>query len=114
MAATPYSNFDVGAALRTDSGNIYTGCNIEVANYSNTLHAEEVAVAEAVKNGDTDFDTLVVTTESGAAPCGMCRQTLSEFDDGSLRIILDDGKETYERTLRELLPDVFSDEDILD
>ena len=82
-AHVPYSEYRVGAALRTADGTVYTGCNIENANYSNSLHAEEVAVAEAVKNGHHEFDRLVVTSgvRDGVTPGGLCRQTLAEFAD---------------------------------
>ncbi|MFC6726844.1 cytidine deaminase, partial [Halobium palmae] len=80
-AYVPYSEYRVGAALRTADGEVFVGCNIENANYSNSLHAEEVAVAEAVKNGHTEFERLAVTSgaRDGVTPCGMCRQTLAEF-----------------------------------
>lgn len=110
-AHVPYSEYRVGAALQTADGTVYTGCNIENANYSNSLHAEEVAIAEAVKNGHREFDRLVVTSEvrDGVTPCGMCRQTLREFADGGLPVICDEGDgETSEYTLGELLPNTIS------
>ena len=61
-AYVPYSEYRVGAALRTADGETYVGCNIENANYSNSLHAEEVAVAEAVKRGHTEFNALAVVS----------------------------------------------------
>lgn len=71
-AHVPYSEYRVGAALRTADGTVYTGCNIENANYSNSLHAEEVALAEAVKNGHREFDRIAVTSgvRDGVTPCG--------------------------------------------
>ncbi|SFG77789.1 cytidine deaminase [Halopelagius inordinatus] len=110
-AYVPYSEYTVGAALRTADGEVYVGCNIENANYSNSLHAEEVAVADAVKSGSTEFDRLAVTSgaKDGVTPCGMCRQTLAEFADESLVVVCDEGgEETTEYTLGELLPDTIS------
>ncbi len=110
-AYVPYSKYRVGAAIRTADGTVYTGCNIENANYSNSLHAEEVAIAEAVKNGHEAFDRIAVTSgvRDGVTPCGMCRQTLAEFADGDLVVICDEGDgEVSEYTLDELLPNTIS------
>ncbi len=110
-AYVPYSEYRVGAALRTADGTVYTGCNIENANYSNSLHAEEVAIAEAVKNGHDSFDRIAVTSgvRDGVTPCGMCRQTLAEFADGDLVVACDEGDgEVSEYTLGELLPNTIS------
>ena len=110
-AYVPYSEYRVGAALRTVDGTVFVGCNIENANYSNSLHAEEVAIAEAVKNGYTEFDRLAVTSSvrDGVTPCGMCRQTLAEFCDEDLPVVCDEGEgETTEYTLGELLPNTIS------
>ena len=112
-AYVPYSEYRVGAALRTADGTVYTGCNIENANYSNSLHAEEVALAEAVKNGHREFDRIAVTSgvRDGVTPCGMCRQTLAEFCDDDLRVLCDEGGEsTTEYTLGELLPETIGPE----
>jgi cytidine deaminase len=106
-AYVPYSDYTVGAALRTADGAVFTGCNIENANYSNSLHAEEVAIAEAVKHGHREFDRLAVTSgaRDGVTPCGMCRQTLAEFCDDDLPVICDEGDDSMtEYTLGELLP----------
>ncbi|GAB3706886.1 cytidine deaminase [Halorubrum pallidum] len=106
-AHVPYSEYRVGAALRTADGAVYTGCNIENANYSNSLHAEEVAVAEAVKNGHREFDRIAVSSgvRDGVTPCGMCRQTLTEFAAADLVVVCDEGDgETSEYALGELLP----------
>jgi cytidine deaminase len=106
-AHTPYSGYAVGAALETSAGPVYTGCNVEVANYSNSLHAEEVAVGTAVADGHRTFDRLAVVSgeRDGVTPCGMCRQTLAEFCPPEFEIACDsgDGVETY--SLGELLPE---------
>jgi cytidine deaminase len=105
-AYVPYSEYPVGAALRTTDGTVYVGCNLENANYSNSLHAEEVAIAEAVKNGDDEFEALAVVSAArdGVTPCGMCRQTLSEFADPTLPIYCGEGDAVIQYTLGELLP----------
>jgi len=115
-AHVPYSEYRVGAALRTADSSVFVGCNIENANYSNSLHAEEVAVAEAVKTGHTDFERLAVTSAArdGAAPCGMCRQTLAEFADKDLEIVCDRGERVDTYTLGELLPKTISEETLDD
>jgi cytidine deaminase len=107
-AYVPYSEYTVGAALRTADGTVFTGCNIENANYSNSLHAEEVAVAAAVTNGHHEFDRLAVSSgvRDGVTPCGMCRQTLAEFCDEDLPVVCDEGDGTTSvYTLGELLPE---------
>ncbi|ESS02590.1 MAG: cytidine deaminase [uncultured archaeon A07HR67] len=112
-AHVPYSEYRVGAALRAADGSVYTGCNIENANYSNSLHAEEVAVAKAVTSGHDAFDRLAVSSgvRDGVTPCGMCRQTLAEFAADDLVIVCDEGGDaTSEYTLGELLPDSISAE----
>jgi cytidine deaminase len=80
-AHAPYSGFKVGSALRTRSGEIVTGCNIENASFGLTLCAERVAVFKAVSEGIRDFDAIVVLADSSrrTAPCGPCRQILWEF-----------------------------------
>ncbi|MFC6614571.1 cytidine deaminase [Halopenitus salinus] len=110
-AHVPYSEYAVGAALRAADGTVYTGCNLENANYSNSLHAEEVAIAKAVTGGHESFDRLAVASDArdGVTPCGMCRQTLVEFCEPDLEIVCDegDGKSTS-YTLGELLPAAIS------
>lgn len=110
-AYAPYSSYPVGAALRTADGTVYTGCNIENANYSNSLHAEEVAIGKAVSDGHREFDALAVSSANrdGVTPCGMCRQTLAEFCPDEFPITCDpasDEGQTYQ--LGELLPDTIT------
>lgn len=80
-AHAPFSRFKVGAALRTDAGEIVTGCNIENASYGLTLCAERVAVFKAISEGLKRFDAIAVVADSPrlTAPCGPCRQILWEF-----------------------------------
>ncbi len=105
-AHAPYSHFKVGAALRTRSGEIVTGCNIENATYGLTLCAERTAVFKAVSEGFKRFDAVAVVVDSPllAAPCGACRQILWEFC-GNVWIRLQNLK-GQSKTLRlvELLP----------
>jgi len=108
-AYAPYSNYRVGAALRTKSGRIYTGVNIESAAYPTTICAERVAVYKAVSEGELDFDVIAVVTENGGSPCGSCRQALAEFGLKTL-VLLADGKENLvkEMTVADLLPEAFT------
>ncbi|MFD1515326.1 cytidine deaminase [Halomarina rubra] len=109
-AYVPYSEYPVGAALETADGEVFLGCNIENANYSNSLHAEEVAIAEAVKNGHDEFTRLAVASaaEDGVTPCGMCRQTLAEFGDADLPVLCDEGDHIAEYVLGDLIPNTIS------
>ena len=99
-AHAPYSNFRVGAALITDSGNIYTGCNIENASYPATICAEDVAVFKAISEGETKINTLAVAcidAESDTAifPCGISRQRMSEFNTENVIVVNNDGYKKY-------------------
>lgn len=113
-AHVPYSEYPVGAALQTTDGSILTGCNVEIANYSNTLHAEEIAVGTAIRDGFSEFEALAVAsaTRDGVTPCGMCRQTLVEFCDPTLPIYTDDAGEVVTHRLDDLLPAAISEEDL--
>lgn len=110
----PYSEYYVGAALETADGTVFTGCNIENANYSNSVHAEELAISKAVADGHRSFRRLAVSSDrrDGVTPCGMCRQSLSEFCGADLRVLCDDGDEIPKYTLGELLPNTITGEDL--
>ena len=105
-AYVPYSEYPVGAALETTAGEVYRGFNVEVVNYSNSLHAEEVALTGALRAGETDFERVAVVSaeHDGLTPCGMCRQTLAEFCQESLPIVTEADGEISRYTLGELLP----------
>jgi cytidine deaminase len=78
-AYAPYSRFQVGAAVMTKSGKLFTGCNVENAAYGLTLCAERVAISSAVADGERQFVGLAIAAPGGAAPCGACRQFAAEF-----------------------------------
>jgi cytidine deaminase len=108
-AFCPYSNFPVGAALRTASGKIYHGVNIENASFGLTICAERVAASTAVAAGDREFSAIAVVSRGGVSPCGACRQFLAEFNP-SLPIVTIDSlnpSEFRETTLDVLLPSRF-------
>ena len=110
----PYSAYRVGAALRSADGTVYTGCNVENANLSNTMHAEELALGRAVMDGRREFDRLAVSSDrrDGVTPCGRCRQSLVEFCQDDLVVVCDEGDGVAEYTLGELLPAAMASEPI--
>jgi cytidine deaminase len=109
LAYAPYSNYPVGAALRTKTGRIYTGVNIENAAYPHTMCAERVAVFKAVSEGETEFEVIAVATNNGGSPCGGCRQVLAEFGLDTIVLFADgDGNLKNELTVSELLPEAFT------
>lgn len=80
-SVAPFSNFLVGAAVRTENGKVYTGCNVESASYGLTVCAERVAIWKALSEGERNFTELAVVadTETLTPPCGTCRQIIWEF-----------------------------------
>ena len=112
-AYAPYSNYTVGAALRTKTGRVYSGVNVENAAYPTGICAERVAVFKAVSEGERDFEVIAVVTDNGGSPCGACRQVLSEFGLDTVVLIADgDGKLSMETTVRNLLPEAFLPHDL--
>ena len=108
-AYAPYSNYHVGAALRTKTGRIFTGINVENAAYPQTMCAERVAVFKAVSEGEKEFEVISVVTDNGGSPCGGCRQVLAEFGLDTIVLLADrNGKLLVETTVRELLPQAFT------
>ncbi|KQC05521.1 MAG: cytidine deaminase [Candidatus Cloacimonas sp. SDB] len=107
-AYAPYSGYKIGAALRTASGKIYTGCNVENSSYGLTICAERAAVFNAVSRGEKDFKEIVVFSDSDVlfTPCGACRQVLKEFS-GSLKVTVISGKKILNTTVDDLLPHGF-------
>jgi len=110
-AYVPYSKYHVGAALRTKTGRIFTGVNIENAAYPQTMCAERVAIFKAVSEGEKEFEVIAVVTDNGGSPCGGCRQVLAEFGLDTL-VLLANGKGELlkEMTVNELLPEAFTPE----
>lgn len=109
-AYVPYSRFRVGAAIKTDKGNVYTGANIENVSYGATNCAERTAAFKAVFEGEIKFDTVAIASDSEdfIYPCGICRQVLAEFGSDDLKILCSNIKGEYkEYTLGELLPGAF-------
>jgi cytidine deaminase len=108
-AYAPYSNFKVGAAVETEGGDIYTGCNVESASYGLTVCAERVAIWKGISRGASRFGRIAVVcdTEELTPPCGICRQIIWEFC-GDVPVILSNlhGK-TETIRMSELLPRAF-------
>lgn len=105
FAYVPYSKFQVGAALLTKNGKLYTGCNIENASFGATNCAERTAIFKAVSEGEKQFDRIAVVSSSGqhTFPCGICRQVMSEFmPEGE--VIFDNGQDMLIVKVSELLP----------
>lgn len=115
FAYVPYSKFKVGAVLRTKSGEIIRGANIENASYGLCNCAERTALFKAYSEGIMDFDLLVVVadTDRPVPPCGACRQVISELCEPHMEVILTNLKGDIERvTVTELLPGAFSPKDL--
>lgn len=109
LAYAPYSNYTVGAALVTVSGDVFLGCNVENASYGLTVCAERVAIFKAVSEGNRRFRTLAIASSSqrGTGPCGACRQVLQEFSDNLVIFVRDAEAGLVEVNLDELLPRAF-------
>lgn len=110
-AWAPYSEFPVGAAVLTDSGEIITGCNVENASYGLTICAERVAVCSAVTKGHRKIPAICISLTGVVVPCGACRQFLVEFSPQML-VLLDNtsaaiGTEPELVLLSDLLPRAF-------
>lgn len=108
-AYAPYSRFPVGAAVLSQSGQTFTGVNVENASSGLTVCAERVAVFNAVAGQAGPFVAIAVATAGGGAPCGACRQVLAEFADELLVLLVDAERpeNVIERNLSELLPHPF-------
>ena len=118
-AYAPYSDFAVGAAILTDSGKIFTGCNIENMSYGAAICAERTAAVKAVSEGETEFIAIAVYHPGNDMPypCGICRQVLNEFSP-RMRVLVTWGGQasepvqTDETTLDALLPNSFGPESL--
>lgn len=120
---SPYSNFQVGAALLTQNGNIYKGCNIENSAYSPTNCAERTAFFKAISEGESEFLAIAIvgnlkdcedSQRDYCAPCGVCRQVMAEFCDlKNFKVIIAKNENDYkEYYLEQLLPLAFTKDNI--
>jgi cytidine deaminase len=109
QSVAPFSNFLVGAALRTESGKVYTGCNVESASYGLTVCAERVAIWKALSEGERQFTELAVVadTETLTPPCGTCRQIIWEFARGARIVFANLKGDSEEFHISDLLPRAF-------
>ena len=121
MAYTPYSHFNVGAALLTKDGRVYRGCNIENASYTPSNCAERTAFFKAVSDGIMDFSAIAIVggpaktgSHSICSPCGVCRQVMMEFcDPKTFKIILGTDESDFKvYTLEQMLPLGFGPENL--
>jgi len=106
---SPYSNYKVGAALLTKSGKTYIGTNVENASFPAGVCAERVAIFDAIKKGDKNFEALAIYADGQhyPYPCGICRQVMAEFSKDLKVIVARNENDYVEKTISELLPDMF-------
>lgn len=113
----PYSKYHVGACIEADDGRRFWGANIENASYGATNCAERSAVFAAYSNGcrRENIKALAIVSDGDriAAPCGICRQVLSELLEEDTPIYLSNGKEEVDTCMRDLLPMQFTQEDVI-
>ena len=109
-----YSNFHVGAALQTADGKIYLGGNIESPSYSLTICAERTAIFKAISEGERNFKAIAVVgdTDDFCAPCGACRQIISDLCGDIDVVLINSRKETKVLKISELLPFAFTAKDL--
>jgi len=109
QSVAPFSNFLVGAAVRTEKGMVYTGCNVESASYGLTVCAERVAIWKALSEGERQFTELAVVadTESLTPPCGTCRQIIWEFAKHATVVLANLRGQRETVSIKELLPRAF-------
>jgi cytidine deaminase len=109
QSIAPFSNFLVGAAVRTAEGKVYIGCNVESASYGLTVCAERVAIWKALSEGERNFTELAIVadTDTLTPPCGTCRQIIWEFAKNATIILGNLKGETEVVSIRELLPRAF-------
>ena len=114
-AYTPYSNFKVGAALLTNDGKVFHGCNVENASYGLCNCAERTAIFTAATAGERKITAVVVYTPTSTptTPCGACRQVINEFGANAVVISVCDSAKRIETTLRALLGEAFGRENLI-
>ena len=112
MAYVPYSGFQVGAALKTASGKVYTGCNIENSSFGATNCAERTAIFKAISEGEREFTEIAVVSSAGdiTYPCGICRQVMAEFMPDAKIYFENSQKEVVESSVHEVMPFMFNNE----
>ena len=113
FAFSPYGKFQVGCALRTKTGKVYMGCNVENAGIQ-SICAERTAFVKAISEGEREFECITIVGSpigeeiSGEIlPCGYCRQFIRQFLDDDFKIYTADGNEVKEYSIDELLPHAF-------
>ena len=109
-AVAPYSNYTVGAAVVTESGEIIGGCNVESSSYGLTCCAERVAIYNALSAGHKKINALAVATDNGGKPCGACRQVIWDICGNIIIYIADGYGNILETTSADLLPDAFGED----
>lgn len=109
QSIAPFSNFLVGAAVRTAGGKVYVGCNVESASYGLTVCAERVAIWKALSEGERDFTELAVVADTGTLtpPCGTCRQIIWEFCKHATIVLANLNGQTEIVSIKDLLPRAF-------
>ena len=115
-AHVPYSHYTVGAAVLTEDGNVYSGCNIENASYGATVCAERVAIFKAVSNGEKKMKAIALVTGAGdfPTPCGICRQVMAEFAMDDFEIIMSNDEKTEIYKMDQILPLSFTSKNLLE
>lgn len=114
-AYVPYSKFQVGAALLSEDGKVYHGCNIENSSFGLTNCAERTAIFKAVSEGVKKFQAIAIVADTvgPCSPCGACRQVISEFCEPDMPVYLTNlNGELLQTTVAELLPGAFTPEDL--
>ena len=109
QSVAPFSKFLVGAAVKTEGGKVYTGCNVESASYGLTVCAERVAIWKALSEGEREFTELAIVADTGqlTPPCGTCRQIIHEFCEDATIVLANLRGATETCTIDELLPRAF-------
>ncbi|MBX9949532.1 MAG: cytidine deaminase [Candidatus Obscuribacterales bacterium] len=106
-AYAPHSNFFVGAALLTEDGTVFTGCNVENRVHGGSICAERTALVKAISEGHRHFQAIAVFCKAGEGwPCGVCRQFISEFGSHIIVIVESEGGNLILHPISELLPEM--------
>lgn len=114
-AYAPYSGYSVGCALRSGSGAIYAGANIENVSFGATICAERAAIAAMVTAGDREIREMALATRDGGFPCGICLQVILEFSPDPSKVVVtavNAQGQAEARTLAELLPHAFRSSEV--